>query len=251
MKIRDDVLAVLSEVAIDDNARTVRIVAKLDRKLYVEVNKVLVAVGGAWSRKAQAHLFPTAPGPLLEGVMVSGEVTTHRDLGFFPTSAKLAAQLVEWARVEPGHRCLEPSAGEGSIVAALTAAGGLVTAIERDPVMRTKLVPLARVVAPYDDFLDAPVSQRFDRVVMNPPFLRVGAGDHLDHVRHAFSMLRPEGVLASVLPRSVEFRRDRRYREFREWFEGLDSDLKRLPDGSFKHAGTGVATNVLLISAPR
>lgn len=255
MMIDAEVLAVLSD--LDVEGCNVRIDKPLDRPLYVRVDKVLVAIGGKWNRKAKAHVFSSDPMPRLDRVMTTGEVETGQDVGFFVTPDPLARQLVSLASVMFGMKALEPSAGTGSIVRALQDVGAIVTCVERDKDRREALLRDALKardhVIEIDDFLDlnprvldSRNPPKWDRVVMNPPFCKVGKGDHIDHVRHAYAMLKPGGVLVSVLPSSVTFRRDLRYRQFREWL--LDSGtITDLPEGSFKSSGTGVNTCVARI----
>jgi len=253
MKIDVKVLAVLSTLMVDDEARLVRMVP-LDRSMYLAVNKVLEALGGKWNKRSKAHVFEEPPSAVIEAALLHGEVTTARDIGFFPTPPALATQLVEMAGVRDYDQCLEPSAGTGSIVRALLAAGGNVTCVERDPKMRAALaawpgiVERTITVLGLSDCLDLLPGPRFDRVVMNPPFARVGQGDHLDHVRHAYQMVRVDGALASVLPAGVTFREDRRHRAFREWVEQVGGVITPLPDGSFKASGTMVRTCVLRVA---
>lgn len=262
MKISEDVLAVLSTLSID--GAHVRITEQLDRNLYTKVNKVLEALGGTWTRKVKAHVFPGDAGERIELAITTGEVEVARDIGWFPTPAPLAAKLVELADVRRGHYVLEPSAGTGAIVEAIIKhRPSKVLAIEyrheRVEVLRAKLdlKDWRDVGAILMDFMDfecvnvraldlIPATRhddRFDRVVMNPPFCRSGRGDHLDHVRHAFEMLKPGGVLVSVLPAGIEFRNDRRHRETRGWILEHGT-LERLPEGSFKSSGTSVNTCV-------
>jgi phospholipid N-methyltransferase len=193
-------------------------------------------------------------------VIDTGEVVRDKDLGFFPTPPALAAELVEMAEVDPGMTALEPSAGEGAIVRALLDARADVHAYELDPLRFEKLLKVYggkdSCVLTFGNFMDAFSSskawiQPCARVVMNPPFCKVNGHDHLDHVQRAFSWLRPGGVLVSVLPASVSFRQDRRYREFRDWYKGHKGVLSDLPDDSFKASGTGVKTVVLKMEAKK
>lgn len=256
MIIAQEVLSVLSDLDVAVFGTEVRIATQLDRAMYTKVNKVLEALGGKWSRKAKAHVFDSDAQPRLDIVMMTGKVETGQDVGFFETPNALASDLVKRADVRSGDYVLEPSAGRGRIVEALQDAGACVVAVEWDPDRR---VHLTQNVLKGRDFLATAhdfmsylpgryeISGRerlFDRVVMNPPFCRVGAGDHLDHVQHAFAMLRSGGVLVSVMPSSVEFRRDRRYAEFREWVEDHGT-IEPLPAGSFRESGTGVNTCVV------
>lgn len=247
MKLSNDVIPVLSSLEFE--GVLARIQGQLDRKLYVSVDKVLQACGGKWNRSKKAHVFDSDARERIEVVLATGEVTTAREVGYFPTPSPLAEDLVELADVQPGHRCLEPSAGDGALVQAMLGAGGLVTAIERDARRRAKLAEAADVtVLACEDFMEYSSRVLFDRVVMNPPFCKVGLGDHLDHVRHAHGMLATDGVLVSVLPASVRFRQDRRHREFREWVESIVT-IEDLPEDSFKASGTSVRTCVIRVVA--
>lgn len=247
MKIPQNILAILSDLEVDGTR--VRILDQLDRATYTKVNKVLEAIGGKWSRKDKAHVFGSAVAPRLDLVMMTGEVETGQDVGWFP----LAARLVDMAGVRPGERVLEPSAGEGAIVLAIQDVGGVVTAVERDRKRGDRLLEHVLKSGDFltnvDDFMDyrlLPGARKFDRVVMNPPFCKVGKGDHLDHVHHAYAMLRPGGTLVSVMPSSIQFRRDVRYKQFRQWVEDSGT-IESLPEGSFRESGTGVNTCVIRI----
>jgi len=253
MQLTEDVLAVLSTAEVTETS--LRITAgQLDRKLYLEVDKAVQALGGKWDRKTKTHTFSGgAASQLVENAILTGEVTLPKnDLAFFPTSPDLARQLVTMAGVKKGWRVLEPSAGTGRLIDAILVVKGRVVAIEKDAAMRSKLCKAypyssdgVTMISTEDDFLDFTAVADFDAVVMNPPFKKSGKGDHLDHVRHAFSLLKPKGVLVSVLPVSIEFREDKRYRAFRDWHRERNGEVVRLPEGSFKEAGTGVNTCTL------
>jgi len=253
MRISDDVLDVLSKGLVVNAPTQVQITAQLDRRLYTKVNTVLEACGGKWSRKHKAHVFESDPSVLIEAVLATGEVTTAQDRGFFATPPGLAQYLVQMA-VSPSDIVLEPSAGEGALIeACLGQRVRHVVAVEYDEQRRKKLAANIRAIHDWSwvsladerDFMDYAPDEPFDAVVMNPPFLRVGKGDHLDHVRHAFDLLAPGGRLASVLPSSVTFRDDKRYREFRAWVDKHGGEIEPLPDRSFKASGTGVNTVTL------
>jgi len=256
VKISDDTLEILSALEFPQPDRVV-IAERLDARTYKRVNDVLVTLGGAWSKKDKVHVFAGDARALIDQTIDAGEITTLREanseLGHFPTPGPLAAELVEMAEVGPKMRVLEPSAGDGAIVLALQDKGAIVTAVERSPVRRGNL--LIRVLksrdqlAPETDFMSYEADEPFDRCVMNPPFCRSGLGDHLDHVRRAYGMLKPRGLLVAVLPSSIRFRRDRRHEEMRTWCEERGT-IEPLPEGSFRESGTGVCTVVVRLEAP-
>lgn len=278
MQISNEVITELSALVITNNCAS--IVKQLDRKLYLKVNEVLEACGGKWDRKAKAHVFEADPTDLLALAISTGSVVTHKDVGFFATPTSLAKRLVEMAEIKPGMTVLEPSAGEGAIAVEIMKADAYVYCIERDPKRRLRLAACLgdllgdlRYAAPsktpnigdpyalanytirveqsnpdgLSDFMDYEAEEPFDATVMNPPFLKVGKGDHLDHVMHAFGMLAPGGVLVSVLPSGVEFRTDKRHIRFRMWLAEHSGELTKLPEGSFAESGTNVNTCVVKV----
>jgi hypothetical protein len=84
----------------------------------------------------------------------------------------------------------------------------------------------------------------FDRVIMNPPFEKQA---DIDHVRKAFSVLKPHGILVSVMAPGFEFRQDRKSTEFRAWLNNVGGIWEALPDGAFKTSGTGIGTRLVVI----
>ncbi len=254
-KIDRNTLRILTGAILTEGDRAV-ITQQLDRGAYEKVNKALLAAGGAWNRKAKAHVFVGDAGEAIDKLCVTGEYASARDVGWFPTPAPLADRLVAMADLRAGQTVLEPSAGEGAIVLAIKRTGlpVFLGAIERDPKRREKLFNLDPMILAgtghLDDFLNyQPAAGAYDRVVMNPPFARVGRGDHLDHVRHAFTLLVHGGVLVSILPSSISFRQDRRHVEFRAWCEAV-GEIDELPAGSFKASGTDVNTVVVRLEKP-
>lgn len=256
MKIDDDVLAVLADMKCDGNKAV--IATQLDRKAYAKVNLVLEACGGIWNRKAKAHVFVGEARDHIETVLNAGEITTAAEMGFFATPDPLAKRLVELAGLKGGEVVLEPSAGEGAIVDWLQAAGANVVAVEMDGGRQAKLTVRRQMIHDWTcavrvidaiDFMDFTWLDPFDAVVMNPPFGKVGKGDHIDHLYHAFNLLKPGGVLVAVMPASVEFRTNARYVQLRAFVRKFGT-MERLPDDSFKASGTSVRTCVLRLTRP-
>ncbi|MEQ7008386.1 methyltransferase [Actinopolymorpha sp. B17G11] len=243
MKVSTDVLAVLDQATTEGSA--LRLTGQLDRKLYVSTNKVLQAAGGTWNRKAQAHLFAGDAADAIEQIILTGQITTAQDLGYFPTPPPVVEQLLALADLQPGAEVLEPSAGTGAIAGPLAARGCVVDAVELDTARADVIwnAGYCRNVVP-GDFLAMPPAAEYDRVVMNPPFARQA---DIDHVRHARRFLRPGGLLVSVMASGATFRENRKAAEFRSLVETGDGWFVPLPDGAFVESGTGVRTVIVVI----
>jgi hypothetical protein len=119
-RISQTVLAHLSNLRFDGNNAT--IADQLDRKTYVSVNEALEAAGGKWDRKAKAHIFPMSAKEAIDDLIDNGGWTdAKKELQFFETPPELAARVIDEARIIPGMRVLEPSAGAGALIKELPA----------------------------------------------------------------------------------------------------------------------------------
>lgn len=263
MIIDQTVQTVLSTLAFDGHLARIT-AGQLERPVYARTAAVIEALGGKWTRGPQAFVFPTGSDAeeLVADALTIGQVMTLREaqvkLGWFPTPDAVGDHLVEFAELAHGATILEPSAGEGALVRAILRADpkATIVCVERDPARRGVLQSNAMKRADHkrvaildvDDIMDVTGGPSVDGVIQNPPFCKSGKGDHLDHTRHAFSMLYPRGVLASILPDS-RHRGDRRHREFWNWVESR-GEIRELPEGAFKSSGTMVRTVMIRVVAP-
>lgn len=245
MKIADDIAQVLRAARFDGDRLV--LTGQLDRKLYARVNDVIEELGGRWkSGRVKAHVFSGDARSIVDAALGAGEITTAAELGWFPTPAALARDVIEAANIKIGDEVLEPSAGEGALVRLAQLEGALVTAVEVDAKRAENL--RAKCGAGLDalhvaDFLALSSDEigTFDAVVMNPPFSLPGrALADIDHVSHAFTFLRPGGRLVAIMSAGVTFRSDRRSTAFRAAVAQHDGRIEELPEGSFKESGTGV-----------
>lgn len=247
--IDTDVAEVLKRASA--NPTTIKLPAEqLDRKLYTRVNKVLEALGGKWNRSQQVHVFPQWIDAHQELVYALGDgYVLVSDDSFFPTPPELVNYLIGHARLDHEHRVLEPSAGEGALADAINdhVWSPQIVLVEineqRCKVLRDK--GYLNVISA--DFLQIGFNHDgFDRVVMNPPFERAR---EVDHVNHAYGLLRPDGRLVSIMSNGITFRDDSKYRDLRELVETYGS-IHPNPPGSFKPAGTAVNTVIVIIDKP-
>lgn len=284
-QIPSDVLAVLQSLHWHEGK--CKILAKLDPKLYKEVDKVLQAAGGKWNRKEQSHLFADGDGEMLlrESIATGKYLDEKKAFQFFETPADVATQVAAIADrlffgeevtddnlfdpyVSPrkedrevlacraAARYLEPSAGTGNLCAAMYEMGytrGSAHDINEKYLTKLKKRLPGCVGVSTCDFLQvSPPSKEiaaFDIIVMNPPFH--GLAD-VKHVSHALSFLKPGGVLVSIMCPAWTYRQHKDI----ERFDAMRRDCTvrawgLLPEGAFAESGTGVRTGILALKIPK
>ena len=247
MRVDDDVLAILSRA--DTNGKSLVLVGQLDRKMYERTNKVLEAAGGKWSRRDKAHIFDDDAADRIDQIILSGEVEVPKDeFNFFPSPPAVVARLMELADVRQGMRVLEPSAGKGAIAYACADAGATVDCVELMEANVTALRQDAKLGdVRHANFLEQNPCAIYDRVVMNPPFVKQA---DIRHVEHAIKFVKPGGGLVSVMSAGVKFRDNKLAREFRDFIDEHGGEIEDLPEGSFKSSGTMVRCVIVTIPIP-
>jgi hypothetical protein len=249
-RVSDPVLALLRSVVIVNN--TVRPLPKAAPEVYDELNDVLTRLRGAWKRN-KGHVFPYDPTAAIDAVIASGRMPAKNPLAYFPTPAELAADIVRGLEVatEPMF-ILEPSAGAGALVAAARDRWprARITGVELDPLNAAMLEGACAVVAEADFLAVDFGGQLFDVIIMNPPFAVDGDPVAWEtHLRRAFSLLAPGGVLACVAPRGTwEDSSKKRLKALRGWLSCIGAKAIDHPPGAFASSGTGVKTCTIVIT---
>ncbi|MHC4608240.1 MAG: methyltransferase domain-containing protein, partial [Planctomycetota bacterium] len=170
--------------------------------------------------------------------------------GFFPTPGPVISVMLDKADIEPGMRVLEPSAGKGDIADRIMEAGVEPDVIELRPGLQDILKLKGHNVVG-DDFLeftaDSP-TEKYDRIVMNPPFEK---NQDQQHVRHAFDLLKPGGRLIAIMSEGSFTRSQKKDKAFQEWFENIGGESEKLTPASFKgkesFRQTGVSSRIVTI----
>jgi predicted RNA methylase len=241
--VTPDVLDVLASAEVDGT--NVVLPDQLDRPLYSKVAKVLTAAGGRWDRRAGATVFPEPAGPLLEAIILTGEVTdARREFDAFYTPLEVASAVVDQAFAgldATPVRVLEPSAGGGALVYQLLHRGATVVAYD----VRTDdwaADPPSFCTFTEQDFLTVDPTGDFDLVVMNPPFSRQ---QDMAHVLHALDFLKPGGRLVAIMSPAWTYRSTALAKGFRARVEAEGAEWRDLPRGTFRSSGTEVLSGVL------
>lgn len=189
------VLEALYEGTVDDREFTFHF--RAEGAVLDAARQVLVALGGIPERRRgqTVYSFIYRPYEVLREVIANGVIPDQWSHQFYPTPRDIAEDVAAAAGIEPGHRVLEPSAGQGHLARALPPGATLVEVSELHcKILRAAGFPGATVHCA--DFL-AWRDGLFDRIVMNPPF---SEGRAVRHLEHAASMTAPGGRIVAVLP---------------------------------------------------
>ncbi len=172
----------------------------------------------------------------------------YRDLEWFNTPEPAAKEVVRLADIKPHHKMLEPSAGFGHLADAAVSRGIPIENIDVVE-MGTKLVEALRMkgynVVHEGNFLQY-AKGKYDRIIMNPPFSK---DKDIDHVLHAYSLLKPNGKLVAIVSGMTGDRQNSKNQTFREWLTENGADEMMLPEGSFKGSvnTTGVNSKIIVL----
>ena len=169
---------------------------EMDKFIVRQAGAVLESIGGV-RQKAGYYLFDYYPGRIVNEIIASGCVPDHKSHQFYPTPSELAEIAVGHADLRDGMTSLEPSAGQGGIADHMHV-GETVCVEVSDLHCKILNEKGHRWIA--GDFLSIDMQDRFDRIVMNPPF---SSGRWQSHVEHAAGMLADCGVLVAIVPSSA------------------------------------------------
>lgn len=252
-KIADDILDILGECRTEGNTLFLPD-RQLERSTYQAVNKVLESIGGKWNRKAKGHVFADGdPAELLDNVILAGEITDlKKQYQFFPTPRPIAEKMCELAELDSTCIVLEPSCGKGDLADVIYEAGVKeLVGLELNREMEKHLTGKPYATLTGIDFLefvkDPGIKTPWTRIVMNPPFSRQ---QDIDHILTAYGILRPGGILVSVVSESPFFRSNKKSMDFRAFLEEREAVIVPLEEGAFKESGTMVRTRLVKIVKP-
>lgn len=273
-RVSEAVLALLRAAVIEGHVLLP--MPQAPRAVYEELADILGRLRGKWKR-GKGHVFPYDPTAAIAAVVVSGCKPSNNPLAYFPTPAEVAGGMIADIdatanRMGSPLTMLEPSAGSGALILAALERWPIerVVAIEADPLNTAMLrgrewptpdwfvemvadgfvAPVEQTVEIIDgDFLARDFGDKFDLILMNPPFSLLGDPEaYRTHLRRAFDLLAPRGRLACVVPdgpwRTSEIKR---HVEWRAWLDSLGATILEHPAGSFRASGTSVKTATIIL----
>lgn len=258
---------------------SVKINSQLLPEKYQKINSILKAIGGRWiGKKTEAHVFDktgTPPRESLDEILRTGIAPDEHPLDFFPTPTPLADDIAALDELHEVYNSicfrrekdcldtpyiLEPSAGRGAFVQAVNKlcpeAAGLWDMVEQNPAHYRTLTALNAGAIINADFLKwtPPAGRKYKLITMNPPF--TSPDDeiaYVEHVRHAHSLLEPNGTLIAIIPISIittplypKNRKETRLLEFRNLVLQHGDWIENHPK-AFATSGTTFPTMTLIL----
>lgn len=169
--------------------------------------------------------------------------------GFFPTPQPLINRMFSMVKVFEGETVREPSAGLGHIAEQIKAKypDNDLKVNEVNHSLCEVLENKGFNVSEHSNFLNE--TEKTDVIFMNPPFEK---NQDIDHVNHAFSLLKESGRLVSVMAAKNENSSNKKIIKFFELIEE-HGYIQKNEEGSFKSAfnSTGVNTIMVYLEKPR
>lgn len=169
-----------------------------DRKSFAvqQAEQVLTSIGGV--KIKHYWQFDYAPQSVIDSIVASGCIPDYKSHQYYPTPENIARDAVVMAEIGELDICLEPSAGQGGLADFM-------------PKERTLCIEISGVhcevlwakghSATNVDFINFNTADRYDRIVMNPPYSQ---GRWQAHLEHAYKFLADDGILVAILPASVK-----------------------------------------------
>jgi hypothetical protein len=209
---------------------------QLDRKMYLEVNKILELLGGKWNRSAKCHIFQDNIAKQLKEALEEGKIIDKKKTyQFFETPEAVVKQMIGFAAILDSDDILEPSAGHGAIAKHLPKRSVLIE-IDNEKCGKLKELGFNPIC---QDFLTY-TEKKFNKIIMNPPFT---SGQDASHILHAYSLLKKGGVIVTIAPSMITEKSQNNYREV----QSLIDKAIDLPEDSFRENGTCVNTKIIII----
>lgn len=208
---------------------------------YAEIKRLLEVSGGKYNSKG---FFAFADGmdvsSVLSAVREGAALNTKKATQSFFTPPALANEVCSAVGEVTGKRVLEPSAGDGALVAPVADRAAEVVLVENNPANIMQLRRKGYAVIEKDFLTVTPDDiGTFDAIVANPPFSR---NQDIDHINHMWKFLKPGGTLSAIVSQSWMHGSQKKQRAFAEFLAANQANIQPIEGGAFKASGTGVAT---------
>jgi phospholipid N-methyltransferase len=166
--------------------------------------------------------------------------------GFFPTPTNLINEMIDQLDIKENDQILEPSSGKGDILKELLKSECKnITGLEINYTLNEyikKVIGFDNCL--HSDFLNH--DQNYNKIIMNPPFEKQ---QDIDHINHAFKLLKDGGRLVAICSESPFFRDNQKSIDFREMIDQYGESFKN-DENTFKggFVSTGVNTRIVILN---
>ncbi|MBC3214278.1 class I SAM-dependent methyltransferase [Serratia fonticola] len=172
-----------------------------DKAIRGQAGKILETIGGVLikagpNKNINIWEFDYDPARVLGEIIASGCIPDQQSHQFYPTPESLADWAVSEAEIQPGDKCLEPSAGTGNLAVLMPADQTYCVEISA---LHCRVLEAKGLTVEQTDFIkwSETTDRRFEKVVMNPPF---SEGRAKAHVEAAANLVKPGGRIVAILP---------------------------------------------------
>lgn len=235
---------------------------QIDRKTYMEINKLFELHGGKWDKKSKSHIFSKDTLPILESLK-NGEKPKDlkKDLQQFYTPNNLAKYLCDNVLaltfknyIDDAISFIEPSAGRGAIAEQILTSmnkKSTLTLVEIDEnniiSLKEKFGSYPNVKIIHDDILNytKTTNDVFDIAIMNPPF---NNAQDIEHIQAVGNIIVTGGMIGSITTANWQHKTTKKYKAFKEWLDTVDEyNIEKVQEKAFKESGTNIPTQILYI----
>lgn len=162
-----------------------------------EAIKVFESIGGIYKDNTITFDYDTYE--VIDEIITSGCIPDQKSHQYYPTPKSVAEEVMITADIQAGDKCLEPSAGQGGLADFMPKEQTLCIEISK---LHCQILEAKGHKVIEADFLKHDFGkQRFDKIVMNPPY---SEGRWQSHIEHAVNLLKPKGSIIAVLPASAK-----------------------------------------------
>jgi predicted RNA methylase len=176
---------------------------QLPPNIYQEFKTILKSLGGKWNKKT--HVFPEDPQYHIQTIIEIGRLPDFNPYDFYPTPPDIVEAILTLNEIQNQSPCihsiLEPSCGTGAFLKGIKKhlPDAKITAVEINP-LNVKTCQKAGFTVQQADFLTWDSKEKFDLIVMNPPFQRA---TWQKHYQHALKFLNRYGIIACITPTNL------------------------------------------------
>ena len=224
-------------------------IGTVPNEAYDKLKPIIEYLGGHWREKVKKFVFKNDVEKIIfdcieNGVDVTEKYKWQEKTQFYPTPEKVAKRVVELAEIKEGMSLLEPSAGRGNLLDVIPVFCNILCVeplIENSDILRKK--GYNHTVETFESFKEN-TTQKFDRIVMNPPF--AGQKDAL-HLMMAFELLEQKGVLTAIISENALYYQTDISDTLRSFLKEHNAYIENIPSNAFEESGTTIETVIVKI----